>query len=99
VVGIAIGFFVAMAWLPRAGVHPGSTAFQQAGRKTVAAVLSGRPASASLEPDEDLQVIDALELCAGPGDILDAVGEEGAREVLVDWENDMPAEVYDLIAS
>ena len=100
-VGIAIGFFVATAWLPRAGIHPGSTAFQQAGRKTVAAILPNRQAatSAALESDEDSQTIDALELYAGSGDILDAVGDEGASEVLKDWENDVPAEVYDLIAS
>ena len=100
-VGIAIGFFVATAWLPRAGVHPGSTAFQPAGRKTVAAILPGGQAatSATLESDEDSQTIDALELYAGSGDILDTVGNEGASEVLKDWENDVPAEVYDLMAS
>jgi len=100
-VGIAIGFFVATAWLPRAGVHPGSTAFQPAGRKTVAAILPGGQAatSATLESDEDSQTIDALELYAGSGDILDTVGDEGASEVLKDWENDVPAEVYDLMAS
>ena len=99
--GIAIGFFVATAWLPRDGIQPGSTAFQPAGRKTVAAILPGRQAatSAALASDEDSQTIDTLELYAGSGDILDTVGEEGASEVLKDWENDVPAEVYDLIAS
>jgi len=96
-VGIAIGFFVATAWLSR----PGSTAFQQVGRKTAAAVLPGgySATSAALVPEEDSQTIDALDLCAGPGDVLDAVGEEGVSEVLRNWENDVPAEVYDLVAS
>ena len=81
------------------GIRPETVAFQRVIRKKAVSLATGKQFSVIPESDANMQAWDAIDLCMGPYDILDAVGEEGARKVLKDWEKDIPAEVYDLIVS
>jgi hypothetical protein len=99
IAGVAIGFFVAITWMSYGGIRPETVAFQRVIRKKAVSLATGKQFSVIPESDANMQAWDAIDLCMGPYDILDAVGEEGARKVLKDWEKDIPAEVYDLIVS